>query len=81
VCKVGSKFDQRRSKLIEADCDDQGGFDEVHMAHKLIEMCNMDLSNISQSCLRNVEENRAQLRCLRIITSSISLFKVDWSTM
>jgi hypothetical protein len=38
VCKVCSKFDRRCSKLIEVDHDDQGEFNDVCMAHKLIEM-------------------------------------------
>jgi hypothetical protein len=38
VCEVCPKFDQGCSKSIEDDRDDRGWFDNVCMAHKLIEM-------------------------------------------
>jgi hypothetical protein len=38
VHEVHLKFDRRCSKLIEKDHDDQGGFDDVRMAHNLIKM-------------------------------------------
>jgi hypothetical protein len=39
VCEVCLKFDQRCSKSIAEDHNDHGGFDDVHMACNLIEMC------------------------------------------
>jgi hypothetical protein len=39
VCEVHSKFDQRHLRSIAEDCDGQGGFNNVHMARKSIEMC------------------------------------------
>jgi hypothetical protein len=60
VREVHLKFDQRHSKFIEDDRDDRGGFDDVRMARKLIEVriwTDRRYCDVVRGRLRKIEVN------------------------